>query len=324
MNLNIDTLAKTVGHVPSPTAEQLAGGRNRLNEAIDALDKGIAGAGHSRRPRRLAFGALAGVAAAAVAAVIVVPLLSAAPASAEEVLLAAADAAGEEVDETVGANYWYVTSEVDYPYTDPFRREIWKGRSSDSVLRTEEFAAEAAKSAGGALDPALVHTETLFGPAAFPFGNEELSWGDLDQLPTDAEALEQALREKVRDHPAGEDNELWEGVTGLLLEGPLSPSLRRAWWQVAANIPDVELLGPMTDSVGREGVAIERNQLDQGWYRVVYILDPGDGTMLETRNLEADGSIEYRFTKLSQTASDSAPPAETPPCEPASESERGC
>ena len=72
-------------------------------------------------------------------------------------------------------------------------------------------------------------------------GREHSPWvlrADLDGLPTDATELKAVLTEKVRGHESGEDNELWESITGLLRESPASPALRRALWQVAATMPD--------------------------------------------------------------------------------------
>lgn len=319
--MNLDTLATRAGAVADPTPDTLAAGRHRLDDAITAAGARVTAVRRSRRPRRWGITALAGAAAAAVA-VLAVPLVVAAPASAEEVLLAAAQAAGQQTDEAAGAAYWHVVSEVDYPDTDPFRREIWQGRTEDSILRDEVLAAEAA--ADGPTDDALTRTESLGGPASFVVGGEPLSWADLETLPTDAVELEAMLREMVAGHASGEENELWESVTGLLRESPASPALRRALWQVAAGMPDVELLGAMTDAAGRQGTAIERDQLDAGWYRVVYILDPADGTLLETRDIDADGNVVYRQTLLEQQPSDSAPQAQPPLCGPGSDDGRSC
>lgn len=70
-----------------------------------------------------------------------------------------------------------------------------------------------------------------------------MRWGGGTYLRQDSGQLEILLRNKVSGHPSGENNELWESVTGLLREGPASPALRRALWQVAANMSDVELVG---------------------------------------------------------------------------------
>ena len=319
--MNLDTLAKRAGDVTEPTPNALVTGRHQLDEAINAAGVRVTAVRRRRRPRRWGITALAGAAAAAVA-VLAVPLGVASPASAEEVLLAAAEAAGQQVDEAAGAAYWHVVSQIDYPETEPFRREIWQGRFEESILHNEF---EAARAAGdGALDPALIRTEGLGAPAMFAVGGTALSWEDLESLPTDPVELEAHLREVVSGHQSGEENELWESVTGLLRESPASPALRRALWQVAANMPDVELVGTMTDSAGRQGTAVERNQLDVGWFRVVYILDPADGTLLETQNIDADGNVVYRQTLLGQQPSATAPEAQPPLCGPGSEDGRSC
>src|SRR4051812_46071752 len=131
--MNIDTLAKTTGDIDFPTPERLAAGRHQLDVAIHAADVRVTTVLRRRRRRRRGVSALAGAAAAAATAVFAMPLFPAVPASAEEVLLAAADAAGQQVDEAAGAAYWHVTSEVDYPYTEPFRREKWVSRSGESI-----------------------------------------------------------------------------------------------------------------------------------------------------------------------------------------------
>ncbi|MCC2322233.1 hypothetical protein [Cellulomonas xiejunii] len=89
-------------------------------------------------------------------------------------------------------------------------------------------------------------------------------------------------------------------------------------------MPDVELLGPMTDSVGREGVAVERDERDQGWFRVVYILDPTDGALLESRSIDDDGIVTFRSTELTRQPNATAPTPQPPLCGPGSEPERSC
>ena len=177
----------------------------------------------------------------------------------------------------------------------------------------------AAHAAGdAALDPALIRTESFGQPATFVVGGEWLTWQDLDALPTDPGELGTLLRAKVKGHPSGEDNELWESVTGMLRESPASPALRRALWQVAATIPGVQLIGAQTDAAGRSGTAVERNELDQGWYRVVYILNPADGTLLETKDIDKDGNVVSRETELVQEPTAIAPVAQPPLCGPGS------
>jgi hypothetical protein len=327
--MNLDTLARAAGDIADTTPADLVAGRQRLDRAIDAEDQRVTAVRRSRRQRRWSVSALAGAAAAA-AALLVVPLLTPAPASAEAVLIAAADAAGQQADAAAGAAYWHAVSEVDYPNTEPFQWEIWRARTGQSIVRDEQWAALAAYEAGVTeLDPALIRTEGVLmegsdQAATFVVGGEGLTWQDLEALPTDPGELGALLREKVAGHDSGEDNELWESVTGLLTNSPASPALRRALWQVAATIPDVELIGSATDSIGRHGTAIERNQLDAGWFRVVHIINPTDGTLLETRDIDADGTIVYRWTALEQGPSDTAPKPQPPRCGPGSTSGTSC
>lgn len=320
--MDIDTLAERAGEVPGPTPDQLLAGRRRLDDATQQAATGVVAPRRSRRGRRRwAFTALTG-AAAATTAVLAVTFGSAPQASAELILLVTAEAAGQQPDRAAGAAYWYVRSEVDNPQSPPAKREIWLSRSDESVLRDETTARRAPGS--GSADPAQVRTQGLDGPATFSAGGDPLSWEELDALPTDPDALEALIRKNVAGHDAGEENQLWESVTGLLRESPASPALRQALWEVAAGMPDVELVGPMTDAAGRRGTGIERDQLDQGWYRVIYILDPGTGALLETKNLDEDGDVDWRQTQLVQEPRDTAPRAQPPLCGPGSVPERSC
>lgn len=322
-----DTLAMVAGDVAAPSPETLAAGRRQLDGAVDLAGLRVVAARRRTRRRRWGFSTLT-AAAAAVGALLVVPVMTAGPASADAVLLAAADAAGQQADTADGAPYWYVRSEVEYPDTGPAGREIWQARTGTSVLRDEADAILTAQINGTAVDirtEAQDHIEGVDGGmAVFIVGGHALTWQDLDALPTDPTELGALLREMVAGHPSGEDNELWESVTGLLSESPASPELRRALWQVAATIPGVDLLGVVTDSAGRQGTVIERNELDQGWYRLRYTLDPVTGALLEWQTIDGDGAVVYRWTLLEQGPSQTAPAAQAPVCGPGSEPYRSC
>ena len=319
--MHLDTLTATAGDVTDPTPDSLAAGRHQLDRAIDGAGARVAAVRRSRRPRRWGITALVG-AAAAVVAVIAVPLVSATPASAEAVLLAAAEAAGQQVDEAADAAYWHVASEFERPGAAPFRRDVWMGRSEESVLREQHPAEDTATD--GATTQATDRTETFGGPVLVYVGEVALTWEELTSLPTDADELEARLRDMVGGHDSGEEKALWEGIVSLLWETPASPELRRALWQVAAGVPGVELLGTATDSAGREGTAVERDQLEEGSFREIYILDPDDGTLLETQSMDAAGTVMFRGTVLEQGPADSAPAPQPPICGPGSESGLGC
>lgn len=310
--MNLDTLVRTAGDVADASPDTLTSARLRLDQAVAGAGLRVAAARRGRRRRRAA--GLLAAAAAVVGAVVAVPVLTAGPASAESVLLAAADASGSQPDIAAAAPYWHVVSEVGYPDAAPAQREVWHARTGVGVLRDGTDTAPGAP----------LRTDSLATPDVFVVGGHGLSWADLDALPTDPVELGRTLRALVAGHPSGEDNELWESVTGLLLESPASPELRRALWQVAATVPGVELLGATTDAAGRQGTGIERDELADGWYRVVYVLDPSDGTVLETRNVDADGDVAFRWTLVEQGPADSAPPVDPPLCGPGSEPFRSC
>jgi len=320
--MDLETLAQQAGDVTGPTPAQLDAGRRRLDDATRRAGARVVALCRSRAPRRRLATLMAGIAATA-AVVVAVPLVGTPSASAEEVLLVTAEAAGQQPDLSAGAAYWYVRSEQYYPdeAAEPLVREIWLGRTEDGVLRDEALTWD---DDGEGFAPEEIRNMSLDGPAAFNAGGTQFSWPDLEQLPTDPDELEALLKDRVAGHQSGEDNELWETVTGLLRESPAPPALRQALWEVAARMPDVELVGPMTDASGRDGTAIQRDQTDQGWYRVVYILDPETGALLETQNVDEDGDISYRQTELVQQPADTAPAADPPICGPGSVPERSC
>jgi hypothetical protein len=303
--VNEDLLTRELADLETDLGPVLRQRLRAVAATVDAPDRPV------RRParRRWVLTSLA-AAAAVVTAVVVVPVVTAPGASAEQVLLVTAEAAGQQPDLAVGAEYWHVRSEVEYPGTTPFVREIWHGRTAESVL------VDAAATRG--------RVEALGGPATYGVGGHLLTWADLDALPTDPDELADLLRAQVAGHESGEENALWEAITGLLLESPASPALRQALWEVAARMPDVELLGPATDATGRTGTAIERDQTDAGWYRVVYVLDPTTGVLLERRDVDEDGTIAFRSTQLSADPSADAPVAQPPICGPGSVPEVSC
>ena len=317
--MNLDTLAKTAGDVSDPTTESLLAGRHQLDQAIASAGARVSAVRRSRRPRRWGVSVLAGVAAVS-AALIAVPLVVAEPASAESVLLAAAEGAGEQVDEAAGAEYWHVVSEVEYPETGEFTREIWLGRTADSILM---FGLPSPFKGADGETVMEVRPESLDGPARF-ISEAQLSWDDLSDLPTDAGELETYLRQVAEASQSDPDDVLWDSVVALLLESPASPELRRAVWNVAASVPDVELLGDMTDAAGRPGIAIERDQLEDNWVRELYILDPSDGTFLEAQSIDAEGTVTWRTTLIEQGPADTAPEAQPHFCGPGSESGKSC
>ncbi|PZR53120.1 hypothetical protein DNL40_08945 [Xylanimonas oleitrophica] len=280
----------------------------------------------ARAPRQASrIGRRAAAAGLTVLAAIGATVFATMPASAERVLLEAAENAARQP--AVTSEYWYVRSQVKDPQTIPYQREIWRSKER-SVLRDEQSAAfRAAQEGKEALDPELVRVEEITNQDGVvpPFGDGvSVTWEQLERLPTDPVRLKQWLTDNLPESGHGKDWALWEATASLLQESPASPELRRALWEVAASIPGIELLGKTTDSASRTVTAVEADFSDQGLERFVLMLNPGDGTLLETRIFDADGTLLYRATVLEWGPQNTAPELEEPLCGTATSSHASC
>ena len=139
-----------------------------------------------------------------------------------------------------------------------------------------------------------------------------MSWDELYALPTEPSALESRLRKGIHGAGPDDDSELFTIVGDLLRESPAPHALRKALWEVAAKVPGVRLVGTVTDSAGRSGIAVERG--DQR-----YVLDPSDGRLLEESQgadgpvAEAPGGAGWTGTYLEQGPAETAPVAPPAP-----------
>ncbi|KZM36764.1 CU044_5270 family protein [Oerskovia enterophila] len=248
---------------------------------------------------------------------VAVALVATTPASAEQVLLEAAENAAKQ--QPPSGEYLYVRSQAEDPYSFPYEREIWSSRD-DAVLRDEGGVSFMAFSDGkDTFDPSLARVMDLNEDGeTSTFGNgESITWDELAELPTEPRALERRLSEGLAPSGHGDEWDLWKQVVGLLLESPASPDLRRALWQVLAAAPGTELLGAMTDSAGRPATGIEADFTQEVGEREVLLLDPSDGTLLESRTY-ADGTLAHRMTVLERGYRDVAPDVEPYHCGPGS------
>jgi hypothetical protein len=131
----------------------------------------------------------------------------------------------------------------------------------------------------------------------------------LEKLPTAPEALSEALTEQgeVTLTQIGKPHELWTAATDLLRESAIGPELRGALWETMAGVPGLTLDGETTDAIGREGTAVSVDFGSQNQGRSVVVLDPSDGTLLETRQLDDDGAVQLTVTVVEQADGGSAP-----------------
>ncbi len=80
-------------------------------------------------------------------------------------------------------------------------------------------------------------------------------------------------------------NELvFDKILAVLTEGPASPALRSALYDVAAELPGATLDGHVTDSLGRSGTAVEYPSIaDSDEIRL--LIDPTTGQLLEEQGI---------------------------------------
>ncbi|MGW0334162.1 CU044_5270 family protein [Streptomyces sp. NPDC003011] len=110
-----------------------------------------------------------------------------------------------------------------------------------------------------------------------------VTWDDLRELPTEPRALKAYLSSGTPDTP--EQEAVFNGIV-TLLTAPASPDLRAALYDVLAGLPYLRLVGPVHDSAGRSGVAIEYDGED---IRSRVVIDPRTALPMEERQTTLGG-----------------------------------
>jgi hypothetical protein len=104
-------------------------------------------------------------------------------------------------------------------------------------------------------------------------------------LPTDPDAVYERLEQEARDvqdakgHGVGLYDVMFTLVGDSLRETNATPAQRAALYEVAARIPGVELVGRVTDRVGRAGMAVAFSNAEVG-VRHMLIFDPETAILL--------------------------------------------
>lgn len=127
------------------------------------------------------------------------------------------------------------------------------------------------------------------------YGPGELLSLDYTDLPTDPEELLDLIeRREVIGGPSG-DWETFAIIGDLLRETSTSPKVRAALYQVAAELPGVELVGRVVDGAGRAGVAVAYTNWDsEAPSRRELIFDPTTAALLgEDEVLVADSTFDF-------------------------------
>lgn len=112
-----------------------------------------------------------------------------------------------------------------------------------------------------------------------------LSYVDLTKLPTDPAQLRRLIVErKVEGGPAG-DAETFTIIGDLLRETYAPPALRAALYQIASQLPGIDLIGTVNDDAGRTGTAVGYTS---NGYRQELIFDPSTSALLGERSVITD------------------------------------
>jgi hypothetical protein len=121
------------------------------------------------------------------------------------------------------------------------------------------------------------------GSMLFPFGSRTLSYAQLQALPTDPDALGALVEQAaVRNSWSLSWQEL-DLIAELMRNAPLSPAQGAALYEVAARLPDVQLVGPTTDPSGRPGTGVAVTSNGQ---RMELVIDTATGQLLGDRQVD--------------------------------------
>ncbi len=297
-----------------PPERDLPPGRlaQRKEHLVEELARTIE-AGPARRARggRRRWAVAAGVAAAAVAIAVAVPAMlpgghpGGAPNAAAAALLRAAKvAATQEGTPPPGPGQYVYTKTESMNETDwanvgpnhdlyfsvliPVVREAWIGTDGSGRLLetngTPTFLTEHDRSVWIAAGRPDLGGNQTHDESYKPGG---LSYLDLTSLPTDPEQLRAMIEErKVEGGPPGEA-ETFTIIGDLLRETYAPPKLRAALYQIASELPDVQLVGNVKDPEGRDGIAVAYP--NNGVLHEL-IFDPNTSTLLAERTEITDPS----------------------------------
>ncbi|MEV5705616.1 CU044_5270 family protein [Actinoallomurus sp. NPDC052274] len=191
--------------------------------------------------------------------------LNAAPA-AVQVLDRAATAARGQRDPHPRADQYVFAESVDGGYASGpgysprwqgMRRKVWLpvDGKRNGLLQERETAGDGPAKGGW-------NTTVLKQPGGGPLGDPN-DYASLDRLSRDPDKLLAQLHQRyparhssdpARDRSA--DEQVFNGITGMVAESYLPPSLRAALFQATKKIKGITLVGDSTDAAGRHGVAV--------------------------------------------------------------------
>ncbi len=223
--------------------------------------------------------------------------------SASAVLLAAADAVEKSPNPTVG-RYWN---------TNTLIFQLGNSRSPSSTVFVDHWIARSPneqswlsmgiaggpghlQAAGSAADDPL--------DALFDVEDRFLTYAQLQQVPSNPEALRAYVLAIPQDHPNLPPEPVSDrlfGACSALAQTPVSPAVRAASFRLLAGLPNLTAVGEVTDPLGRLGVAVVATFT--GGTAVELIIDPTTGAMLSLENVSGtggDATVSYSETLVSE------------------------
>ncbi|MER5473072.1 hypothetical protein [Streptomyces sp. NPDC002685] len=281
------TALKDAGLAEPPDPAVLATARSLVRRAIAAdTDADVAATATTttvvvRRfgRRRLLACAAAVAAVAAGAAVLPVVGIGGEPAdsaSAAELFNTMADRAASGSDRN--APYWKTTVKTWV--------EGEKAHTDDNFLSRDKLVI---KTQNGR----TVTKNAPSGGTSWSVGNRQVSWDNLDKLPTRPDALRRVLSAGAEGPAAAEQTVRQSGE--LLTGSPASPQLRAALFRVLAGTPGAEVTEGVKDGAGRIGTEISwkwSKELLHSPHSPNWIVRPSDGRLLE-RNHAQEGDADH-------------------------------
>lgn len=132
----------------------------------------------------------------------------------------------------------------------------------DVTYGSERWYGEGVSFERTAHGPALLDIYTFLNFGHTPTTHVSFTWAELAELPTEPEALRDALR--VAYEPTGQgDDAVLEVTANLLTEAPSPPALRLAAWELLTSLPGVDVEQDVQDMEGRTGTAASFTVFDK-------------------------------------------------------------
>jgi hypothetical protein len=178
----------------------------------------------------------------------------------------------------------------------PYVRELWLGEEpGDARLRERrvgdlQFLNEEEREQWIQLGRPELEAKTPFSGILAGISARDWYDGPLD-LPSDADKIYEQFERNAEDYarqpgaPLDVSGAMFEAMSDVLREARATPEQRAAAYEALARVPGVILLGETTDRLGRRGVGVGIDFLDNDpfLFRHVLVFDPETADLLEER-----------------------------------------